>query len=403
MTNYSLADSANTDDERWLWPVVIERIRARATQLAGQFNIEVPPYNVLPHSMLDADFMPAVQLNIELFFRCLADGTEPTEDDLRPLVDRAVRLVRDGMSIEEILTNYRHGVAFFWSQLIPMLDRHEYALLPELGLRVTNHTGLVISHIASALVGDARQPRWDLLVRQSEIAADLLAGRDPGGWARDPEIPIADAFLVAVIRLGEPSPGTLTGLRTRIGGLAGTLLHRDPGGWTALVPMRPQDAADPVRALLSRLALRDNRSHPEFWIGVAAAPTHAGVPAAHAEARIVAETARCLVRPETVCRRQDMMFEYAIASGGAALPTLAAVLDPLDEQPLLVDTLDAYIDNQFNHNAVARSLFIHRNTVTYRLSRITDLTGFDPQDPTGMSTLLAARVARRLRAKAFRA
>ncbi|QLY30497.1 PucR family transcriptional regulator [Nocardia huaxiensis] len=402
MTHISLAGMTDADAGKRLWPAAIERMRSHAAELAAGFDIALPPYDVLPNSMLDADFMPAVQLNVELFFRSVSEGVELSETDTQPLVDRAVRLVRDGMPIEEVLANYRHGIAFFWSQLVPLLEADEYSLIPELGLRITNHAGLVISRIASALVGDARQPRWDLLVRQSEIAADLLAGRDPSGWARDSEIPIADGFFVAVIRMGDPSPGVLTGLRARIGGLSGTFLHRDSGGWTALVPIRPADPADPVRALLSRLSLRDNRSHPQFWIGVAAAPAHADIPAAHAEARTVAETARCLARPETVCHRQHMMFEYAIASGSEALPTLAAILAPLADQPLLSETLDAYIDNQFNHNAVARALFIHRNTVTYRLARITDLTGYDPQDPTGISTLLAARTALRLRAKSFR-
>lgn len=220
-------------------------------------------------------------------------------------------------------------------------------------------------------------------------------------WATDPESPPAPAFLIAVVRLGEPTPGTLTRLRGHLAHLPGTLLHRDGGGWTALVPMVADDP-NPERPLIQALALRDSAPHPQFWIGVAPARSHAEIPDAYTEATAVAEVARCLHLPEVVCRRQQMMFEYAIATTGSTRRTLAALLDPLDDQPMLADTLDAFIDNRFNHNAVARALFIHRNTVTYRLSRITDLTGYDPQHPTGISTLMAARTARRLESKSFR-
>ncbi|MBF6179728.1 PucR family transcriptional regulator [Nocardia otitidiscaviarum] len=403
MTHFSPAGTEYAEDGQRA--EVVERLRSRAVELAGAFSAEVPPYDALPQSMMDADFVPSAQLNLELFFRYLTTDAEPSEQDTRPLIERAVRLVHDGMSVDEVLANYRIGIAFFWSQLVPLLRADEQRFISEIGQRATDYAGLMMSRIAAALVADARQPRWDVWEpweRQSEIAADLLAGRDPGRRASDREPPVADAFLVAAVRLGEPTPGTLTALRARIGGLSGALLHRDSGGWAALVPLRPGDEADPVRALRSRLALRAE-PHPQLWIGVAVATAHPLIPSAFAEARTVAEAARCLERADIVCRRQDMLFEYAIATADSALPNLAAILDPLDDQPSLGRTLTAFIDNHFNHNAVARALFIHRNTVTYRLSRIGELTGYDPQDPAGIATLMAASVAQRLRARSFRA
>lgn len=395
MTNVYLADTGSTHEG---WPAMIERIRARATVLAATLNVN----ELLPHSMLDADFVPSAQLNVELFFRTTAVGAEPSEEDTRPIIDRALRLIHDGMSLDEILSNYRVGVDFFWTQLMALLQLDEYPLIPEFGRRLNNYVNLVMSRIATACVGDARRLRWEILERQGEIAADLLAGRDVSSWTDTPDIPIADAFLVAVIRLGEPTPGALTDLRTRISLVRGSFLHRDSGGWTALIPVSPTMGTDPVAALSDRLNLRDNTIHRGYWIGAAVAPTHAAVPGACAEASVVAETARALGRPGTVCARRDMMFEYSIAAGGTALIALAALLDPMADQPLLRETLDAYIDNQCNHNAAARVLFIHRNTVTSRLSRIADLTGYDPQLPTGVSTLMAARIARRLTAHSSR-
>ncbi len=374
------------------WQHVIARAHARAAGLATTLKTD----DLLPHSMLDADFVPSVQLNIALFFRSLVMEHELTREDTRPIVERALRLIRDGMSLEEILTNYRVGTAFLWSESILALEPDEYPLLPKLGLCLTNYLNLVVTHIATTLIEDSRQPRWDILERQGEIAADLLAGREVSGWTGAPEIPIAESFIVAAVRLGQPAPGTLTALRDRLGLLPGTFLYRDNGGWIALVPLRPGDERDPASALASRIVLSNSAIQSEFWIGVATALTRADIPGAYAEARTVAETARALGRPETVCTRNRMIFEYSVAAGGPTLTALAALLDPLADHPALLETLDAFIDSEFNHNVSAQALFIHRNTVTYRLSRIAELTGYDPLLPSGVSTLMAARVGQRI-------
>ena len=390
MTQMYSPEPGLAHDKRW--QQVVERTHAKAAGLATTLETD----DLLPHSMLDADFVPSVQLNIALFFRSLTVDHELSREDTLPIVERAMRLVRDGMSLEEILTNYRVGTAFLWSRSISVLEPDEYPLLPELGLHLTNYLNLVVTHIATALIEDSRQPRWDILERQGEIAADLLAGREISGWTGAPEIPIAESFLVAAVRLGEPAPGTLTALRNRLGQLPGTFLYRDNGGWIALVPLRPVDEDDPAAALASRIGLSSKAARPECWIGVATALTRADIPGAYIEAHTVAETARALARPETICTRRHMMFEYSVAAGGATLTALAALLDPLADHPALLETLDAFIDSEFNHNAAAQALFIHRNTVTYRLSRITELSGYDPLLPSGVSTLMAARVAQRI-------
>ncbi|MFI1920206.1 PucR family transcriptional regulator [Nocardia sp. NPDC020380] len=403
MQRIELAEAAGNDRMAAGELAPLERLAREATELVRELGSGGTPFDALPHSMQDADFVPSAQLNIELFFRYLAEGDEPPEEATRPLVDRVVGLVRDGMPLTEVLTNYRVGAGFFWAQLLPLLEWQDYDVVPKLGLRLTEYLSLIMARIAIAVAGDVRHPGWDSLERQREIADALLNGRDPSDWAHDPEHPIPAAFLVAAVRLGEPTPGTLTALRGRIAAVPGALLHRDSGGWAALVPMGPEADPDPAGRLKDVLGIDDSQPHPQFWMGVAPAAEHGAIPAVYAEVRVVAEVARCLQLPAVVCRRPDMMFEYAIATADPARQSLGALLDPLRDQPMLAETLDTFIENQFNHNAVARALHIHRNTVTYRLRRIRELTGHDPLQPAGISTLMAARVARRLTAASFHA
>lgn len=58
--------------------------------------------------------------------------------------------------------------------------------------------------------------------------------------------------------------------------------------------------------------------------------------------------------------------------------------DSLKETELL-HTLKAYINIKGNINKVAKALFVHRNTVEYRLNNIQKLTGLDPRDPINMA------------------
>ena len=70
---------------------------------------------------------------------------------------------------------------------------------------------------------------------------------------------------------------------------------------------------------------------------------------------------------------------------------------PLAEAgPALAETLDAYLDSGGAIEACARKLFVHPNTVRYRLKRITDFTGRDPTLPRDAYVLRVAATLGRL-------
>ena len=73
------------------------------------------------------------------------------------------------------------------------------------------------------------------------------------------------------------------------------------------------------------------------------------------------------------------------------------VMRPLaDAGPALTETLDAYLDSGGAIEACARKLFVHPNTVRYRLKRITDFTGRDPTTPRDAYVLRVATTVGRL-------
>ena len=62
----------------------------------------------------------------------------------------------------------------------------------------------------------------------------------------------------------------------------------------------------------------------------------------------------------------------------------------------LVDTLETYLRLNGSVAAVAEVLALHRNTVRYRLTQITELTGYDPSLTPDRVQLWLALAVRRL-------
>ena len=79
----------------------------------------------------------------------------------------------------------------------------------------------------------------------------------------------------------------------------------------------------------------------------------------------------------------DLLPERALAGDAAARHTLVErIYRPLRAHSAdLVTTLWSYLDNGRSLEATARELFVHPNTVRYRLKRVSDVIGWDATGP----------------------
>ena len=95
----------------------------------------------------------------------------------------------------------------------------------------------------------------------------------------------------------------------------------------------------------------------------------------------------------------DLLPERAIDGDPLARQALIdEVYQPLvDAEGALVETLGAYLEQAGSLEATARALYVHANTVRYRLRKITDITGYSATDPREAFTLHVALVVGRLR------
>lgn len=94
----------------------------------------------------------------------------------------------------------------------------------------------------------------------------------------------------------------------------------------------------------------------------------------------------------------DLLPERLLSGDATARRALVdrAYLRLAESEVPLLETTGAYLDNGRSLEAAARALFVHPNTVRYRLKRVADLTGWDPVDPREGFVLQVAIMAGRL-------
>jgi len=94
----------------------------------------------------------------------------------------------------------------------------------------------------------------------------------------------------------------------------------------------------------------------------------------------------------------DLLPERAIAGDELARGVLLEeIYSPLaDAGSALLETLSVYLEQAASLEAAARILFVHPNTVRYRLRRVTDITGLTPSQARSAFTLQIALVLGRL-------
>lgn len=79
------------------------------------------------------------------------------------------------------------------------------------------------------------------------------------------------------------------------------------------------------------------------------------------------------------------------------LDPLVEVLSKKDPKGELTDTLRVYIETNGDMNGTSQQLYIHRNTLRYRLDKITEITGKDPRKTADLLHLYIALVNKELK------
>jgi DNA-binding PucR family transcriptional regulator len=93
-------------------------------------------------------------------------------------------------------------------------------------------------------------------------------------------------------------------------------------------------------------------------------------------------------------RSDELLPERALAGDGHARRHLVEelYLPLVRARGTLIETVSAYFHHGSSLEGAARALFVHPNTVRYRLRQVAELTGYAPGDPRHAFTLQIALV-----------
>ncbi|MEU1519180.1 helix-turn-helix domain-containing protein [Streptomyces sp. NPDC005811] len=175
-------------------------------------------------------------------------------------------------------------------------------------------------------------------------------------------------------------------------GLAAAVVPVSDEGAHVLLPAASQEEA----VALAREAHKDLPG--EVWIAVHWQDLSVRTPDAGAEQEAggvtvadgICATLLALDCPPGVYGLDDVLVEYGAAETPAVSERLLKMVEPLNEQPVLWDTLTALIAADGVRHRACERLGIHRNTLDRRLQRIGLLTGQRLDGLRGLSTLRAA-------------
>ncbi|MDX2546540.1 PucR family transcriptional regulator [Streptomyces sp. WI04-05B] len=216
-----------------------------------------------------------------------------------------------------------------------------------------------------------------------DLAGDLADGRP---LPADVFAGLAPRYLIAAVRLAEP--GREEDALCSVSGQDTLLTHRD-GNVVLFVPAGgPGSGERSVKRLTECLGGRS-------WLATAERD-RAHLVDGFKEASCVLKLVMAGLRPSGAYTMSDVLVEYAVTLNEKVRTDLAAMIRPLRAHKVLWETLTAFVDSDYSRNKAARSMFIHRSTLDYRLRRIEDITGCDPTSGRGAQMLTAAMIAEAL-------
>ncbi|MEU9091061.1 helix-turn-helix domain-containing protein [Streptomyces sp. NPDC048428] len=344
---------------------------------------EVPFYGELPRRTLDGEVTRSITAVHELLLRALRDGGAMDSGDLTRLIEWSGRRAEERVPLEAVIAAYLIGAEVWWQVLTETAEPEE--------LTGAGASLLAWLHAAlPAVVLAHRNAQEDIhsedkRVRRALLTA-LLAGRPYEELAETAGVTVTGEHEVVALSFESNPPVRL--VQSSLEARAGVPVLMDHVAGIALLP-----GGCDVLGLPGSLGKEVGQ---RVFAAAAPAVDPAAVPAAAAEAGRVLELVQRLGRPPGLYRLDDVLLEYQLARPGDALLRLAAKLDPLDEHPYLLETLRVFVDHGHNRRQSALELCVHRNTLDYRLHRVSTLTGLDLAVPAEARLLQAALVARDL-------
>lgn len=234
------------------------------------------------------------------------------------------------------------------------------------------------------------------------LLRNLLRNKPVSAVAEVASVRVSQSYLILLCKI--PNPETISSAVQRrateeiLGSIPDTLWKVNRSGGKILAMLPYSDDCEAVWGLAAdSIASLSDIFHQRIYVGASHSSRLVDIPRAFQEARqtlhLVIAMPDAQSRPYTA---NDVLVEKAIVRQPDVQERLVNLLTPLERGTDLRHTLEVLFDCELDREKARKILHIHRRTMTYRLKRIRDLTGIDPNTGHGIQILRTALTSRRL-------
>lgn len=371
-----------------------------STEAVGSMQDRLPFF-----ADLDAAQRAGVQMLVQTAVVNFLEWLQDPDSDIRFSLDAFQVIPQDlarRLTLRQTVDMVRVAMEFF-EQWLPALARNDRQLvaLTEAVLRYGRELGFA----AASVYASAAESRgaWDTRLEALVVDAVVRGDTGPDMLSRAATLNW-DATAPATVLVGTPPSdqgvsvvGAVHTIAARHGRAALAVVQ---GARLVMVVSGQLGEAPETSGFMTDL-LNEVFSDGPVVIG----PTTRTLGAAHASALEALAGMEAVIgwrgAPRPV-HATELLPERALLGDRAAIDALNEylVLPLASAGSALADTLDAYLDCGGAVETCARQLYVHPNTVRYRLKRIGEITGRDPMNPRDAYVLrIAATVGRLTRTR----
>lgn len=325
-----------------------------------------------------ADLHDVARAGLTSVLTVLAGVPSPDRDPLDDVRETGRRQVQQDLPLEGMLRAYRIVGQALWENFVAEA-RSGAAPVAESLLDGATEVWRVIDLFSSAASQAFREEEGRLRTREDRVQAAVLAalldgqGTDPQ-FARDAATALgftAHGSLVCVVGLAEvPEPLAFDNARER--------LH--VGGLTSVwVTLAGSEVGLVISGKGGRQRIRD-LLQPGVRTRAGMSPTFHSLSELPTARRLAEIAASCAGRNEGVRLLEDDLVAGLVVAAPLVASmlyerTVGRLLDASgDEGPALLSTVRAFLDTDCSLREAARTTFVHRNTMLYRLNKVDKLT-----------------------------
>jgi len=342
-------------------------------------------------AVTDDELHDSVVTNMDLLLTALAEHRNPRPGEIEVLRGLGGLRATQGMSISDVNEAFHIGYRHVWEQLVHHAagaDDATRSMLLDAATTMwawTHYTGDALGSSHAAVTHDlavraaAIRYRFLELLTSGPIEAEELAllGRSLG-------FDVGGRFQSHVYATGEPLPDDANALQRALRDLPG--VHQVVARGTVLsVLSQPREGvasapADIDRVIRQALSADVVGGIGRERLGLRGARTSLGD----------ASRAAAIAAPGATVHFDDEWLMAVLQDEADRLDDLLrAGARVVAENPGIAETVRGYAESGFSPARTAEQLYVHPNTVAYRLRRWHELTGWDPRTFDGLSRSIA--------------